>query len=97
MWVIPARPIVIRRVVGACVRASGACFIHMGRLCGLCVLPDHFLAVSLVVCRLEHKMDVVNGFWLALLTFAVSQWPEAVGSQEGPWSMQSSKRWRFTK
>lgn len=43
--------------------------------------PNHLLAVSPVVCRLKHKTDVVNEFWLPLLTFAVSQWPETVGSQ----------------
>lgn len=56
--------------VWACVTVSWACFLRMGHLCGLCILPNHFLAVSLV-CRLGHKMDVVNGFWLALLTSAV--------------------------
>lgn len=85
MWVTAARHTVIQRVAGACVGASEACFSQIGRRCGLCVLPNHFSAVSLV-SRLEHRMDVVNGFWLALLTLAVSQPPGAVGSQDGPWS-----------
>lgn len=69
----------------------------MGCLCGLCLLPNHLLAVSLFVCRLEHKMGVVSCFWLALLTFAASQWPETVCSQDGPLSTQHSKRRRFSK